>query len=230
MRYLRVSGRPPSAIAPAAFQVIADSAVIEEARLLDWNLGSAASVTIFFEIDGDCEAAREALLATPETIDASASVSVAPGDDEPGAGYLLVRLDREAHPLLRGMVEAIGTEGLVVLKPLVYRDGQVDARLVGDAPVLQTVVDRLPDTVETEIQKVGSEGSMPRSTAPARSLSRRQREALEAALALGYYGKPRQATHEDVAERLGCAPSTASEHLQKAEAKLVRAALSSRNP
>lgn len=229
MRYLRVSGRPPAAVAPAAFRVIADSAMVEEARLLDWNLGSANSVTVFFAIDGDCEAAREALLATPETIDASASVSVAPGDDEPGAGYLLVRLDRDAHPLLRGMVEAIGTEGLVVLKPLVYRDGRVDARLVGDAPVLQTVVDRLPDTVETEVRRVGGEGTMPLSAAPEQSLSRRQREALEAALALGYYGRPRQATHEDVAERLGCAPSTASEHLQKAEARLVRAVLASRN-
>ena len=230
MRYLRVSGRPPSASAPAAFQVVADSDVIEEARLLDWNLGSATSVTVFFEIDGDCQAAREALLATPETVDVSAAVSVEPGDDKPGAGYLLVRLDREAHPLLRGMVEAIGTEGLVVLKPLVYRDGGVDARLVGDAPVLQTVVDRLPDTVETEIRRIGGEGAMPLSAAPEQSLSRRQREALEAALALGYYDRPRQATHEDVAERLGCAPSTASEHLQKAEAKLVRAVLSSRNP
>ena len=44
---------------------------------------------------------------------------------------------------------------------------------------------------------------------------------VAAARDLGYYDLPREATHADVAERLGCAPGTASEHLRKAEAKLV---------
>jgi predicted DNA binding protein len=60
---------------------------------------------------------------------------------------------------------------------------------------------------------------------PLASLSERQREALEAGLDLGYYDRPRTATHDDIADALGCAPPTASEHLQKAEAALVRAAL-----
>lgn len=56
---------------------------------------------------------------------------------------------------------------------------------------------------------------------PATTLSERQREALRAALELGYYDTPREATHADVAAELDCAPNTASEHLQKGEAKLV---------
>jgi predicted DNA binding protein len=56
-------------------------------------------------------------------------------------------------------------------------------------------------------------------------LSDRQREAVRAALDIGYYDQPRGATHEDVAAALDCAPSTASEHLRKAEAELVRAAM-----
>ncbi|WP_255152618.1 helix-turn-helix domain-containing protein [Halorarius halobius] len=54
---------------------------------------------------------------------------------------------------------------------------------------------------------------------------RRQREALQVAVALGYYDTPREATHADIAEELGCAPNTASDHLQNGEAKLVRAEL-----
>ena len=42
--------------------------------------------------------------------------------------------------------------------------------------------------------------------------------------AVGTLRGAREATHADVAERLGCAPGTASEHLRKAEAKLVDAA------
>lgn len=230
MRYLRVAGHPPVSVMPAAFQVIADSSAIEQARLLDWNLGSETSVTVFYAIDGDCQAAREALLETPEATDVSATTSVEPRDDHPGAGYLLVRLDRSAHPLLRGVFDVIGTEGLIVLKPLVYQEGRVSVRLVGESAVLEAVVDRLPDTIETTIQTVGSEGSLPISAAPFQALSARQREAVETALELGYYEQPQQATHKAVAKHLDCAPSTASEQLQKAEAKLVRAAVNSRNP
>jgi predicted DNA binding protein len=42
---------------------------------------------------------------------------------------------------------------------------------------------------------------------------------------LGYYETPREATHEDVAAELECAPNTATEHLQKGEAKLVASGL-----
>lgn len=56
-------------------------------------------------------------------------------------------------------------------------------------------------------------------------LSERQREAVTVAMELGYYEQPREATHEEIAAELGCAPNTASEHLQKAEAKLVEAGI-----
>jgi len=47
-------------------------------------------------------------------------------------------------------------------------------------------------------------------------------EAVRAALSVGYYAVPREATHEDVAAVLDCAPSAVSEHLRKAESALVR--------
>jgi predicted DNA binding protein len=61
-----------------------------------------------------------------------------------------------------------------------------------------------------------------------RRLSDRQQAALETALELGYYNQPREATHEDIARELGCAANTATTHLQKGEAKLVRAVMNHR--
>lgn len=229
MRYVRLSGALPPEIAPEAFRVLADSDHVAEARLLDWNLGDTESITALYAIDGDCEAAREALLAAPEAVAASASVSDGGAGDDPGSGYLLIRLDRTTTPLMEQVFTLLSTPGLVVLKPVFYRDGQVDARFVGEDDVLQAVVDRLPESVDTDIRRVGPAGSLPLPESGNQSLSERQREAVGAALELGYYDHPRRGTHEDVADRLGCAPSTASEHLQKAEAKLVRAALAGRN-
>jgi len=54
-------------------------------------------------------------------------------------------------------------------------------------------------------------------------LTDRQQEAVHAALEHGYYEVPREGTVEDVAATLDCAPSTASNHLRKAEARLVEA-------
>lgn len=48
-----------------------------------------------------------------------------------------------------------------------------------------------------------------------------KREALEAGSRTGYYDVPRTGSIEDVASELDCAASTASNHLRKAESRLV---------
>ncbi|WP_370628387.1 helix-turn-helix domain-containing protein [Halorientalis salina] len=57
-------------------------------------------------------------------------------------------------------------------------------------------------------------------------LTDRQQEAVRAAIDHGYYEVPRSGSVEDVAAALDCAPSTASNHLRKAEARLAEAVAS----
>ncbi len=52
-------------------------------------------------------------------------------------------------------------------------------------------------------------------------LTQRQREALAAAIAAGYYGHEKDAGVEDVAEELGIGTTTAWEHLARAEGKVM---------
>ena len=56
--------------------------------------------------------------------------------------------------------------------------------------------------------------------AVAADLTERQRSALEAAYHLGFFEWPREANGEEVAESLGIAPATFSQHLRKAERKV----------
>jgi predicted DNA binding protein len=51
----------------------------------------------------------------------------------------------------------------------------------------------------------------------------RQREALAAAVSVGYYDRPRSGSLADVARELHCARSTAGELVRKGEASLVNA-------
>ena len=53
-----------------------------------------------------------------------------------------------------------------------------------------------------------------------RMITARQKEVLEAAVDLGYYSEPRQASLEDIGEVVGITPGTVSEHLRKAEERV----------
>lgn len=49
----------------------------------------------------------------------------------------------------------------------------------------------------------------------------RQREVLNTAIEMGYYEMPRATTLEELAERVGVAKTTVSQHLRKAERKVI---------
>ena len=220
MKRLRVVVTPEPAVAPGAFQLLADSAGIEEARLVEVNLGAAAGPTMLFSVDGDHAGLAEALRG--EAAVGRAEVSAI--DD--GRAVLMVSLRPAEVPFAATVFEAFTRPGLVIELPVVYRDGSVHATLLGEPGAIPGVLDAFPDAAAVEVREVGAVAAGDQATA----LSDRQREAVLAGLELGYYDVPRGATHEDVADRLGVSPSTASEHLQKAEAKLVRAAMEGERP
>ena len=126
-------------------------------------------------------------------------------------------------PLFAAIHRASTQAGLIVRKPIVYRDGTMSARVVGDAGALQRALDAAPDGLEVQIDEISQLKSY--ADDPVVSLSDRQREAVAVAFELGYYNQPRGATHEDIAAKLDCAPPTASDHLQKAEANIVCAVM-----
>lgn len=215
MKRLQVRVTPDPEIAPAAFRLLADSPGIEETRLVELNLGGDVGPTMLFTVDGEHTGLAEALLATA----AVNRAEVTPVADR--RAVLLVTLQPAEIPLAEAIFEAFTRTGLVFEMPVVYREGTVNATLLGESSALQSVLDAFPGGISVDVREVGEFGG----ATPASRLSDRQREAVLAGLELGYYDVPRGATHRDVAEQLGCSPSTASEHLQKAEAKLVRASM-----
>ncbi|WP_458209089.1 helix-turn-helix domain-containing protein [Haladaptatus sp. NG-SE-30] len=219
MKYLRLTSTPEPDRAPRLFHLFARAPYVTETRLCNWNLADEGSATVLFEIDGNLDRFRADL------DDVSGILEADINRITDGRFYLLVRVRISQIPLLRTVFPVLTRAGTVVVKPVVYRDGQVHARIVGTASELQSMVAELPPSIDVEIHAVG-EYDVDRES-PSSKLSERQREAVLTALELGYYDQPRKATHEDVGERLGCAPNTASEHLQKGEAKLLKTVLRS---
>jgi hypothetical protein len=220
MDYVHVTATPDPDRTPRVFDVFARASFVEESRLYDWNLapgGDAPLATLLFEMDGDLARVRDAL----SDAEGVRSLDATPAGD--GRFAALLVLEPAAIRLMSEVFATVTSAGIVVTTPVVYREGSVDARIVGTAPALQAAVGAFPSDVDVEINAIGEFDR--RRDRPVSRLSERQREAVLAALDLGYYETPRQATHEDVAAELGCATNTASEHLQKAEAALLQTVL-----
>ncbi len=199
------------------FRLLATSEQVAVARGMAVKFAGPHAMSALFLVDGDRRSVEAGLDELPEV----ELAETAPAD---GGFYLLAVLDPGAIPLLNRASEAIPWRELVVVPPIAYRDGAAHARLVGADGAASGFVEGLPEAIDVEVHAVGERG-VDVAAWPEQELSDRQREAVRAALDLGYYDQPRGATHEDVAATLDCAPSTASEHLRKAEAELVRSAM-----
>ncbi|WP_436907316.1 helix-turn-helix domain-containing protein [Halosimplex marinum] len=225
MKHVRVTAGVDGSRAPPLLDRLATAAAVDRARVIDWNL-VAEEATLLLAVDGDPAPLVDAAPETPgverwEVVDSSADLN-------DGPARLLLHVDRSTVPVFSCLASALESGGLVVRTPVVFRDGDVHATVVGDPAPLQAAFERRDDDIDVRIDEISSTPAAPESTGG--SLTDRQREAVAAADRLGYYETPRAATHADVAAELGCSPQTAGEHLRRAEAKLVDAALDEVRP
>ena len=197
------------------YDVMANAPFIERGTALQWNFTGDA-LGILHYIEGDIDAYRDVAEETPEVV----GYDLVPAGEDAFYAYI-----RDATTdALQEMFGPITHGGLVVVPPIVYHeDGTVTLSLFGPTDEMQAGIDAVPQPVEVSIEEVGGLAAT-RPAVEAR-LSDRQREALTAALELGYYEIPREATHEEVAEAIDCAPSTAAEHLRKAESNVLQSVL-----
>jgi len=217
MKHVRVTASVDPERAPPLFDRLANSSAIDRARVLDWNLTSEDAM-ILFALDGDPAPVADSA-AEFRGVD-RLEVSGGEGEQE---GRLLLHVQRSAVPIFSCLASALDAGGLIVRTPVVFRDGEVHARIVGDPGPLQDAFEQQRGDIDVRIDEISSTPAVDGEST--NGLSDRQREAVVAATELGYYETPREATHEDVADALGCSPQTAGNHLRKAEAKLVDAAL-----
>ncbi|PSQ18909.1 DNA-binding protein [Halobacteriales archaeon QS_8_69_26] len=222
MKYLRIRSRPDLAAAPSFLGVILDSAFVDEGRLLGLNPTDSRGVTGLMAVDGDAERFREAVTGA----ESFRSIAVTPAGED--RFYVFATLDPREAPLPRQVLAALTRDGMVILTPVVYRDGCVHVRLVGETDAVGSAVEALPDAVEVDVREIGRLGFEADSAVA--ELTDRQREVLHAAMEMGYYETPRGTTHEAIAERLGVAPSTVSEHIKRAETRIIRRVLSTSDP
>jgi O-6-methylguanine DNA methyltransferase len=126
----------------------------------------------------------------------------------------------------RRLLDAVERAGGIVVPPLRWESGLVSVEVLQTRPGLVARVQRsFPVKVARKRPVAEHAGAREvlRDSLLLPSLTKKQAQALVAALDAGYYDLPRRVTTLDVARRLGVARSTFEEHLRRAEGQLVGA-------
>ncbi|WP_440991704.1 helix-turn-helix domain-containing protein [Haloarchaeobius baliensis] len=213
MKRVRVTIHPQSLENPTLYERLTRAPYLRRVQTVNWNIREPPAAFLL-RLRGDYERLVPELEADDQMLDHE----------------LLPVSDRECYLFLKGhapaearaLWENFTRDGLLTVPPVEWgEDGSSTFTIVGTEADVQAAVDGVPDAVDVEVRRVGGERVAPADARGA--LSDRQREAVETALALGYYAVPREATTADVAAALDCSPSTAGEHLQRAESAVLAA-------
>lgn len=217
MRYLRVRLEFSPETRHPMHDFLVTHPEMDREELWAWRFVGTRPATLF-RVVGSLEPYRERI----RDVETVADSTLTPVDAD--AFWAFVRAEPTSEEW--DWILAFARESVVVVPPVVYTDaGAAVFEVLGDPDDLRALLADLPAGVDETVERVG--GSDPRRS-PGAALTERQREVLEAAVALGYYDVPREATLEAVAAELGIAGSTVSAHLRKAEAAVVREAVSGR--
>lgn len=98
-------------------------------------------------------------------------------------------------------------------------DGSCRVTMIGEDAAFTEAFRSLPDEVEVEVVETGTYHADTRELFDC--LTDRQQQVLETAVREGDHETPREATHETIADRVGCSPGTVGEHLRKVESRVL---------
>lgn len=218
MKFAHLTLAVPPAMRHPMHEFVMEHPSAEKSQLLNWNLSAEERNVALFRVFADPEPYRAAI----EAADPVMEYVITRVDDRSFYLYVEDRTDEWTE----GFEVAFTGRRLMVVPPMEFTEaGRVEFGVVGRQADFGDLVADMEAITSVEVDQLGEYAprrSGPRSgSTPASRLTERQTAAVEAAVEAGYYAVPREGSVEAVAETLGCAPSTASNHLRKAEARLM---------
>jgi predicted DNA binding protein len=211
MRYvtLRVSPVEGEGFHPVGRALSVDPAV-ERGTIYRVEVLDDGSALLLAEARGDVDRYREIL----QESDTVHDFSIVESD-----GWWYSYTHFEPNDVNERMLELQYDSELAMETPIeVKADGSMVLTLVGPMEAFAEAAPSEAPGYDIEVLETGDH--TPEMDDLFLSLTDRQREVLTAAVDLGYYENPREATHEDVAERVDASPSTVGEHLRKIESRV----------
>jgi predicted DNA binding protein len=213
MRYFDFTLTPEDGAIHPVDRAIAETGAISRISLMHIDALGDGTGVLLYRLKGNPEVLVPDIGDHPDVI----SYDLLEADDGEFHLYLHIEPGNPAGALMM-LAEKYA---LMIDTPIDFtRRGGLRLTVIGAHDMLKGAIEELPDDVSVNIEQVGSYTPDRQDTLS--ELTERQLEVFRKAVELGYYEIPRKATHEDIAERLECAPSTVDEHLRKAESRVLR--------
>lgn len=214
MRYFDFTISPDDGAIHPADKVIADHPDARRDALMHVNALGDGTGVLLYRLFGDHETLTAAIDDSPAVL----AWDVLDVQDDRFHLYLHVPPGQPAGSLM-----ALAQKyALIIDTPLTFTDqGGLRTTIVGTHQMLRKALEETPDGVRFAVEQAGQYS--PDREDILSVLTDRQQEVFETAIEEGYYEIPRQTTHEDISNVLGCAPSTIDEHLRKAESRVLSA-------
>lgn len=210
MRYatLVVEG---SAVHPVA-RLLAESGVRRES-IIHFDVLDDGTILVVGRLRGDLDRVRDLLTGRPDVL----------GYDIPrerdGIVYVHLRATADVERLL-----SVPRKHEVFFETPIERAGPTGLRLtvIGEtSAAVGRAISDFPDSLDFSLSRTGD---YPRDAGDLSVLlTERQRDVLAVAVRAGYYESPRKTTHRGIADELGLAAGTVSEHLRKTEQRVFTA-------
>jgi predicted DNA binding protein len=211
MLYAQTVMTPPDGgLTPFERELVSEP-TLDNRRIYNINVLNDGTLLTLTQLSGDAEIVRELARANPEIL----NYRIEPRNDE-----LYVYIKSEATEILVDLLSVFNNHRLLLNPPIEHVDsGRHQTHLVGTETAFQQAAMAVPDELSIELEEL-SEYPLERDRLRS-LLTETQLDTLQAALELGYYQVPREATYEDIAASLDRSKGTVGEHLRKIEAKMM---------
>lgn len=197
-----------------AYRMFGVDSEFEREQIYQLNVLADETVILLGRLRGDLDEARRLLDDHTDVL----GFSISSEESQNGLVYVHAR----PPPAMRQFLELPRVHEVFFNFPIGSTgDGRISVEMLGETnDVLREALADVPPELDVTIERIGS---YPDAGGHILALlTDRQREVLDIALELGYYDVPRQATHGDIAERLGLSVGTVGEHLQKIESRVFK--------
>jgi len=215
MRYLtvRLVPREQPGFHPLGERLLAEPSLQREA-VHHFELLDDGTLLLLAEGSGDRDRYEEIMAAEPTVRDYMVS----------GEERWMAVSQFEANEAIREVLAWQQREDIVVETPVQFqRDGSQRMTLIGEDESFRALYEEATSQDSFDIEVVETGEYTPDTDRLARTLTTRQQEIMAAAVDLGYYREPREATHEDIATALDLSPSAVGKHLRRIEERVFAA-------
>ena len=212
MKYLDLRLDLPDRMLHPMQAFIREAEAVRYEEMLAWRVRPGKDIEYaLYYVEADLQRYRDAVRELETVVDCR----ITPIDDASAHVWVC----EETRPETRVWREAFADRQLIVVPPIRFDDeAGMEMTIVGDGGDIHDTLEEVPSEVDVTVNEIGSYDR--RGGTLAGTLTDRQLTAASTARQLGYYEVPRDATLEDVADELGCAESTASVLLRRAERDL----------